>query len=245
MRFGGLVENIKYYEDKPRTVNTDDVSITENTRLCYPIEHIPGAAIPCVGGHPKNIIFLTADANGVLPPVAQLTPEQAMYHFMSGYTAKVAGTEMGITDPVPSFSACFGEAFLPLHPYTYAKMLAEKCAEHHCKVWLVNTGWSGGKYGVGKRMSLKVTRRIIDGIHSGDFDASKCEFEVLDGFNLSVPKSCSGIDSKILNPVNTWLDKAAYNVQLNKLIAQFKRNFDKYADGTPDEVLEKGGPTAI
>lgn len=245
MRFGGLVENIKYYEDKPRTINTDDVSITENTRVCYPIEHIPGAAIPCVGGHPKNIIFLTADANGVLPPVAHLTPEQAMYHFMSGYTAKVAGTEMGITDPVPSFSACFGEAFLPLHPYTYAKMLAEKCAEHHCKVWLVNTGWSGGKYGVGKRMSLKVTRRIIDGIHSGDFDAGNCEFEILEGFNLSVPKSCSGIDSKILNPVNTWLDKAAYNVQLKKLIGQFKRNFDKYAEGTPDEVLEKGGPTAI
>lgn len=165
IRFGSIVENIKYYEDRPRTINYDDVSITENTRCCYPLEHIEGVKIPAVGSHPKNIIFLTCDANGVLPPVSKLDFNQAMYHFISGYTAKVAGTEVGITDPVATFSACFGEAFLPLHPYTYAKLLAEKVKKYGSNVWLVNTGWSGGKYGMGKRMSLKVTRTIIDRIH--------------------------------------------------------------------------------
>lgn len=167
-KFGALVENIRYFHDKPenvRTINYDDITITENTRVTYPLESIPGAKIPALGGHPKNIIFLTCDANGILPPVAKLTKEQIMYHFISGYTAKVAGTEMGVTEPVPSFSACFGEAFLPLHPYTYAKMLAEKVEKHKANVWLMNTGWSGGKYGEGKRMSLKITRRILDAIH--------------------------------------------------------------------------------
>jgi len=168
IKFGAILENVRYNPDEPRTANYDDVSITENTRVCYPLEHIPGAKIPALGGHPKNIIFLTCDANGVLPPVAKLTSEQTMYHFISGYTAKVAGTEVGITDPVPSFSACFGEAFLPLHPYTYAKMLAELTSKHSANVWLINTGWSGGKYGVGKRMSLKITRRILDAIHDGE-----------------------------------------------------------------------------
>jgi len=172
IKFGAVLENVKYYPEKPGTVNYDDISITENTRTCYPLEHIPGAKIPAIGGHPKNIIFLTCDANGVLPPVAKLTKEQIMYHFISGYTAKVAGTEMGITDPVPSFSACFGEAFLPLHPFTYAKMLAEMVEKYHANVWLMNTGWTGGKYGVGKRMSLKATRGIIDSIHSGELEKS-------------------------------------------------------------------------
>lgn len=157
-KFGAVVENIRYLPDQPRTINYDDISLTENTRVCYPLESIPGAKIPAIGGHPKNIIFLTCDANGVLPPVSKLTSEQAMYHFISGYTAKVAGTEMGVTDPVATFSACFGEAFLPLHPFKYAKLLAEKVQKHDAHVWLINTGWSGGKYGVGKRMSLKVTR---------------------------------------------------------------------------------------
>jgi phosphoenolpyruvate carboxykinase (ATP) len=182
IRFGAIVENIMYHKDEPRTINFEDVSLTENTRVCYPLEHIDNVQIPAVGGHPKNIIFLTCDANGVLPPVSKLTPEQSMYHFISGYTAKVAGTEMGITDPVPSFSACFGEAFLPRHPYVYAKKLAEMTQKYKANVWLMNTGWSGGKYGVGSRMSLKVTRRLLDAIHDGSLE--NVEYETMKGFNL-------------------------------------------------------------
>lgn len=208
IKFGAILENTRYYPDRPRTVNYDDVSLTENTRVCYPLEHIPGVKIPAVGGHPKNIIFLTCDANGVLPPVAKLNPQQSMYHFISGYTAKVAGTEMGITDPVPSFSACFGEAFLPLHPFKYAKLLAEYTEKYKSNVWLLNTGWSGGKYGVGKRMSINVTRGILDAIHEGHLDSSSQEWETMPGFNLKVPKNVHGIDSSILMPINTWKDKA-------------------------------------
>ena len=241
IKFGAILENVKYYKDKPRTVNYDDVSLTENTRVCYPLEHIPGCKIPAIGGHPKNIIFLTCDANGVLPPVAKLTKEQIMYHFISGYTAKVAGTEMGITDPVPSFSACFGEAFLPLHPFTYAKMLAEMVEKHHANVWLMNTGWSGGKYGVGKRMSLKVTRGLLDAIHEGRLD--NAEWQTMPGFNLRVPKTAAGIDSSILMPENTWKDKNAYKQQAKKLADQFIKNMEKYTDGTPKEVIQNGGPS--
>jgi len=158
-----------------------------------------------------------------------------MYHFISGYTAKVAGTEMGVTDPVPSFSACFGEAFLPLHPYTYAKMLAELVEKHKANVWLMNTGWSGGKYGVGKRMSLKITRKILDAIHDGSLE--KAEYETMPAFNLRVPKTCGDIDSKIFMPVNTWNDKAAYNDLTKKLGGLFIKNFEKYASGTPKEVI--------
>lgn len=243
IKFGTVLENVKYFgEDRPRTVNYDDISICENTRVCYPLEYIPGAKLPAVGGHPKNIIFLTCDANGVLPPVSKLTKEQTMYHFISGYTAKVAGTEMGITEPVPSFSACFGEAFLPLHPFKYAKMLAEMVEKYQCNVWLLNTGWSGGKYGEGKRMSLKVTREIIDHIHDGALD--KTEYQVMSGFNLRVPKAIPGIDSNILMPINTWKDKGAYTTQTKKLATQFIKNMDKYKDGTPAEVIQKGGPSA-
>ena len=241
VKFGAVVENVKYFGgDRPRTINYDDISITENTRICYPLEHIPGSKLPAVGGHPKNIIFLTCDANGVLPPVAKLTKEQIMYHFISGYTAKVAGTEMGIKDPVPSFSACFGEAFLPLHPFKYAKMLAEMVEKYNSNVWLMNTGWSGGKYGVGKRMSLKITRGLIDAIHSGELE--KAEYTTMQGFNLRVPKSVSGIDSNILLPINTWGDKDGYKSQAKKLAEQFIENMQKYKDGTPKEVIEKGGP---
>lgn len=165
-----------------------------------------------------------------------------MYHFISGYTAKVAGTEMGITDPVPSFSACFGEAFLPLHPFKYAKLLAEYVEKYQAHVWLMNTGWSGGKYGVGKRMSLKVTRGILDAIHDGQLD--KAEYQTMPGFNLQVPKNIEGIDSSILLPVNTWKDKAQYNEQAKKLAQQFIKNMEKYHDGTPKEVIERGGPNA-
>jgi phosphoenolpyruvate carboxykinase (ATP) len=156
VKFGALVENTKFHDDEnhPRTLNYDDTSLTQNTRVCYPLEHIKNVRIPAIGGHPKNVIFLTCDAGGIIPPVSRLTPEQAMYHFISGYTSKVAGTEMGVTEPVPTFSACFGEAFLPLHPYQYAEMLAEKCEKHGAKVWLINTGWVRGPFGVGSRMSL-------------------------------------------------------------------------------------------
>lgn len=164
-----------------------------------------------------------------------------MYHFISGYTAKVAGTEVGIKDPVPSFSACFGEAFIALHPFIYAKMLAEFVEKYKATVWLINTGWSGGKYGVGKRMSLKVTRRIIDAIHSEEVD-HKVEYETMPIFNLQVPKSINGIDSKILMPINTWKDKDSYKEQTKKLANQFVKNFEKYMEGTPKEVKEKGGP---
>lgn len=241
VKFGAVLENIKYLPDQPRTVNYDDISITENTRTCYPLEHIPGAKIPAIGGHPKNIIFLTCDANGVLPPISKLTREQIMYHFISGYTAKVAGTEMGITEPVATFSACFGEAFLPLHPYKYAEMLAEMVEKHKANVWLMNTGWSGGKYGVGKRMSLKISRGILDSIHNGELE--KAEFEVMPGFNLKVPKNVSGIDNSILMPVNTWKDRASYNEQAKKLATQFIKNFEKYHDGTPKDVINQGGPS--
>lgn len=241
IKFGALLENVKYFGgDRPRTVNYDDVSIAENTRTTYPLEHIPGAKLPALGGHPKNIIFLTCDANGVLPPVSRLTKEQIMYHFISGYTAKVAGTEMGITEPVPSFSACFGEAFLPLHPFKYASMLADLVEKHKARVWLMNTGWSGGSYGVGKRMSLKITRGILDAIHSGELD--KGEFQTMSGFNLQVPKGVKGIDSNLFLPINTWADKQAYNTTLKKLAGQFIKNMEKYKDGTPQEVVQKGGP---
>ena len=164
-----------------------------------------------------------------------------MYHFISGYTAKVAGTEMGITEPVATFSACFGEAFLPLHPYKYAKMLAEMVEKYHTNVWLMNTGWSGGKYGVGKRMSLKTSRGILDQIHNGSLE--KQEYETMPVFNLRVPKTVEGIESSILMPVNTWKDKAAYTEQSKKLATQFVKNFEKYHDGTPQEVIQKGGPS--
>ena len=243
IKFGALLENVKYFGgDRPRTVDYDNVSIAENTRTCYPLEHIPGAKIPALGGHPKNIIFLTCDSNGILPPVSKLTKEQIMYHFISGYTAKVAGTEMGVTEPVPSFSACFGEAFLPLHPFKYASMLAEMVEKYHSNVWLMNTGWSGGKYGEGKRMSLKITRGIIDAIHAGELD--NAEYQKMEGFNLNVPKAIKGIDSNIFLPVNTWTNKQDYNKEAKKLAKSFIKNMEKYHDGTPAEVIQKGGPAA-
>ncbi len=242
IKFGCIVENVIYQDDNPRSIAYERVDITENTRAAYPLEHIPNVKLPAIGGHPKNIIFLTCDANGVLPPVAKLTKEQIQYHFISGYTAKVAGTEMGIIDPVPSFSACFGEAFLPLHPFVYAERLAEMCEKHECNVWLMNTGWSGGPYGEGERMSIKVTRGVIDCIHDGSLE--KCEFENMPGFNFQVPKKVPGIkDNSLFMPKNTWSDKAKYDKRLKKLASQFIENFKNYEEGTPKEIVQKGGPT--
>jgi len=190
IRFGTVLENA-VYDDRTRVVDYRDDSITENTRASYPIEYIPNAKLPCLGGHPKNVVFLTCDAFGVLPPVSRLTPDQAMYHFISGYTAKVAGTEVGITEPVATFSACFGAAFLVWHPTKYAELLAQRMEQHGSKAWLVNTGWSGGPFGVGHRLSIKYTRAIIDAIHSGELADCPTREDPL--FGLHVPTQCSGV----------------------------------------------------
>lgn len=237
IKFGSVLENV-IVDPKTRKVDFNDISITENTRLSYPIEYMANAKLPCIGGHPKNLIFLTCDAFGVLPPVSKLTPEQAMYHFISGYTAKVAGTEEGVKEPSATFSACFGEAFLMLHPTQYADMLAEKMKNHKADAWLINTGWTGGGYGVGKRMSLKNTRAIIDAIHSGELTNAKYENSPI--FNLSIPTTCSGVPSEILNPRTMWNDKAAYDNVLKKLAGMFQKSFTKYVDRASPEVIAAG-----
>jgi phosphoenolpyruvate carboxykinase (ATP) len=238
VRFGSVLENVLFSDDTTREVNFHDISITENTRVAYPLEFIPGVKLPAIGGHPKNILFLTCDAYGVLPPVSKLTHEQAMYHFISGYTAKVAGTEVGIKEPTSTFSACFGEAFLPRHPALYAEMLAEKMNKHKAHAWLINTGWTGGKYGIGKRMSLKYTRAIIDAIHSGELEnASTIQLPV---FGFNVPTSCSGVPTEILNPIDTWANKEDYNATLNKLAKGFQDNFKKYEDQASQKIKDAG-----
>ncbi len=222
-------------------VDYEDGSKTENTRVSYPIEHIANHKEDLQAGHPSNIIFLTADAFGVLPPVSKLTKEQAMYYFLSGYTAKVAGTERGITEPVATFSACFGEAFLPLHPTVYAKLLGEKIDKYGVNVYLVNTGWTGGVYGTGKRMSIKDTRACIDGILNGSIN--NAEFDTLPIFNLSIPKTLQGVaDNKVLNPRLTWENTEEYDLTLKKLAGMFQNNFHRY-DGNGDEFdFSSAGP---
>lgn len=237
IRFGTVVENV-VFDEETREIDYDDDSITENTRAAYPIEFIPNAKIPCVGGHPSNIILLTCDAFGVLPPVSRLTPEQAMYHFISGYTAKVAGTEEGVTEPTATFSACFGQPFLVWHPTKYATMLADKMKHHKVNCWLVNTGWSGGKYGVGKRIRLSYSRAIIDAIHSGEL--ANAEFKVMPVFNLPIPTKCTGVPDEVLNPINTWEDKQAFNQTVDKLANLFISNMTKYADKASEEVIKAG-----
>ncbi|CAE8642866.1 unnamed protein product [Polarella glacialis] len=233
IRFGTLLENV-VFDERSGVVDYNDTSLTENTRVSYPLEYIPNAKIPAVGGHPTNIIMLTCDAFGVLPPVSKLTSAQAMYHFISGYTAKVAGTEMGVTEPSATFSACFGAPFMVWHPAKYAELLAEKMATHKVNVWLVNTGWSGGAYGKGKRMSLKVTRAIIDAIHSGDL--AKAEYENYPVFDFQVPKSVAGVDSKMLMPAKTWANKAEFDSQVAELSALFKKNFKQFESGCSEDV---------
>lgn len=241
IKFGSVLENIMFEHDQPGNVDYGNTELTENTRVAYPLEHMPNVKIPAMGGHPKNIIYLTCDAYGVLPPVAKLTREQIMYHFVSGYTAKVAGTEMGVTEPQVTFSACFGEAFLPLHPYTYAEMLADLVEKHEANVWLINTGWTGGAYGTGKRMSLKNTRSILDAIHEGEME--EASFKTLPIFNLSIPESLKAVPDQILNPRNTWTDKDAFADTCKKLGAKFIENMKKYEDKVPKEVVNMGGPT--
>ncbi len=238
IRFGSVLENV-VYDPATHRVHYDDASITENTRVAYPIEFIPRAKIPCVGGHPKNIIFLTCDAFGVLPPVSKLTSDQAMYHFISGYTAKVAGTEMGVTEPTATFSTCFGAAFMVWHPSKYAELLAEKIEQHDTNVWLVNTGWSGGGYGTGRRMSLQNTRGIIDAIHGGAL--AEAESVQDSNFGFQVPTTCPNVDSEILQPRETWLNKQAYDVAALKLAKLFHENFGAF-DQQSSPAIAAAGP---
>lgn len=240
IRFGSVLENT-VQDPQTRQVNYDDNSITENTRCSYPIEFIDNAKIPCIGGHPRNIILLTCDAFGVLPPVSKLSPEQAMYHFISGYTAKVAGTEMGVTHPEATFSACFGAAFLVWHPTKYAELLAEKMRRHGVHAWLVNTGWTGGGSGVGSRIKLAHTRAIIDGIHSGALVKSRWTQHPV--FGVQYPDTCPDVPSQILNPRASWADATAYDAAAQDLAAKFIMNFEKYADQA-SAAIRNAGPVA-
>ncbi|EGF1229603.1 phosphoenolpyruvate carboxykinase (ATP) [Campylobacter jejuni] len=233
-----LLENVVLRADK--SVDYADASKTENTRVSYPIDHIENHEPSLKADHPKNIIFLSADAFGILPPVSKLSKEQAMYYFLSGYTAKVAGTERGITEPQATFSACFGEPFMPLHPTVYARLLGEKIEKHEVNVYLVNTGWSGGSYGVGKRMSIKTTRACINAILDGSI--TKYEFENFEVFNLAIPKALEGVESVLLNPINTWSDKNAYITTRDKLAHMFIQNFKRYEDVKEGIEFSKFGP---
>jgi phosphoenolpyruvate carboxykinase (ATP) len=236
-RFGAILENV-VMDDDAREVDFDDDSITENTRSCYPIRYIPGAIIPGVAGHPKNVVFLTADAFGVMPPIAKLTPDQAMYHFLSGYTAKLAGTERGVTEPKAAFSTCFGAPFLPLPPSVYATMLGEKLAEHGAQVWLVNTGWTGGAFGTGHRMKLDYTRAMIRAALDGRL--ARVETSPDPVFGLHIPKTVPDVPDEILQPRSTWTNPEEYDAAAAKLAGMFRENFEKFADGVGEGVRGAG-----
>lgn len=236
IRFGAVLENV-VINRRTGAPSYSNVSHTENTRAAYPIENIQNAVIPGMGGHPKNVLLLAADAFGVLPPVARLTPEQAMYHFLSGYTAKLAGTEAGLgSEPVPEFSTCFASPFLPLAPKVYAQMLGERLKQHNAQCWLLNTGWTGGAFGVGKRISLPHTRAIVDAVLAGGL--AQAEFVTEEAFGLSIPTACPGVPADLLNPRNAWADKQAYDAQARLLAAKFETNFAKF--DAPENVRAAG-----
>jgi phosphoenolpyruvate carboxykinase (ATP) len=237
IRFGAVLENV-VFDPVSRLADYDDASITENTRACYPIEHIENARIPCVASHPRNIVFLTCDAFGVLPPVSRLSALQVMYYYLSGYTAKVAGTEVGVVEPQATFSACFGAAFLPLPPARYAEMLAERIARHKVRAYLVNTGWSGGPHGAGSRIPLKYTRAIIDAIHDDTLEGTPVSQDPV--FGLSIPTACPNVPSQLLLPRNTWRDPAAYDRIAHRLALQFRENFAEHAGKVPEAVRHAG-----
>lgn len=236
-KFGTILENVGFDPDTAH-VDLDDDSLTENTRAAYPISHIPRATRKGLGGHPTNIIMLTADAFGVLPPIAKLTPEQAMYHFLSGYTAKVAGTEKGITEPQATFSACFGEPFMVQTPTVYAELLGEKIAKHDVNVWLVNTGWSGGPYGVGKRMNIAHTRAMIQAVLDGTLKDVPTRHDAV--FNLDIPTTCPNVPASLLDPRSTWSDTAAYDAQAAKLSQMFHQNFTRFTGQISPEIAAAG-----
>jgi len=237
--FGTVLENV-VLDPATKKVRFADQSITENTRASYPLHYIRNYVEGGRGGHPKNVIFLTADAFGVLPPIAKLTPQQAMYYFLSGYTAKVAGTERGVKEPQPTFSACFGAAFLVWHPTKYAKMLGELLRKHKSNVWLINTGWSGGPYGTGKRINLEYTRAIVNAALVGDLDNVETQTDPI--FGLAVPTEIAGVPAKVLNPRTTWADPTAYDAQARKLAGMFHDNFEKF--GSVEAATKNAGPKA-
>jgi len=237
---GAILENVVM--DKKGHVDFEDVSITQNTRVSYPIDHINNIQIPSIGKNPKNIFFLTADAFGVIPPISKLTPSQAAYHFISGYTAKVAGTEAGVVEPTPNFSACFGAPFMPLHPAKYAEMLSKKMQEAGVNVWLVNTGWTGGPYGVGTRMKLKYTRAMIKAVldgHLGLYDYD--HYHIHSVFGVAQPRTCPGVPTEVLSPRATWNDDQAYYTMAFKLTNAFRENFKKFESYASEEI-RRGGP---
>ncbi len=237
---GAILENVVL--DKNGVVDFSDTSITQNTRVSYPIDHIENIQTPSTGKNPKNIFFLTADAFGVLPPISKLTPSQAAYHFISGYTAKVAGTEAGVTEPIPSFSACFGAPFMPLHPTRYAEMLSEKMQEAGVNVWLINTGWSGGQYGVGRRMPLKYTRAMISAVLNGDLgDYTYDNYHIHSVFGVAQPRTCPGVPSELLSPRTTWNNDDAYYKTAFKLSNAFRLNFKQFEEFANEEI-RRGGP---
>ena len=229
-----ILENIKFFPNT-RKVNYEDDTITMNTRVSYPIYHIKNRVEPSIAGHPTNIFFLTADAFGVLPPISKLTPGQAMYHFISGYTAKVAGTEEGIDEPEATFSACFGAPFMPLHPTEYAKMLGDRMEKYKVNVWLVNTGWTGGAFGVGSRIKLRYTRRMITAALNGEFDNVAMQQEK--AFGLYVPASCPDVPNDLLHPRDTWVNKDKYDQKAHALAVKFNKNFEKFEDGASKEMM--------
>ncbi|MGA9638688.1 phosphoenolpyruvate carboxykinase (ATP) [Flavobacterium sp.] len=234
VRKGALVENV-VFKKGTNEIDYSDISISPNTRVSYPIEHIDNIQPGLIGRNPKNIFFLTADSFGILPPIARLTPGQAAYHFISGYTAKIAGTEAGITEPQPNFSACFGAPFMPLHPTRYAEMLSQKIKEDDATVWLINTGWTGGAYGTGNRMKLKYTRAMIDAALNGELN--QVEYQNHAVFGIAIPQSCPNVPSEILNPKNTWSDKELYDVKAVELARKFQANFEDFADYANAEIL--------
>ncbi len=239
-RFGTILENVGF-DPITRRLDLEDSSLTENTRAAYPLSHVPNALRESMAGHPANVIMLTADAFGVMPPIARLTPESAMYHFISGYTAKLAGTEKGVTEPQATFSACFGAPFMVLHPSRYAELLAQKIKRHKAACWLVNTGWTGGPYGVGSRMKIQHTRALLKAALDGTL--SKVAYEVDPVFGVEVPLSCPGVPAEVLKPRNTWSDKAAFDKQARHLARLFEENFREFEDDVSAEV-RAGGPKA-
>jgi phosphoenolpyruvate carboxykinase (ATP) len=235
-RFGTVLENV-VMDDATRQLDLDDAKYAENTRAAYPIDYIPNASLTGRAGHPKNVIMLTADAFGVLPPIAKLTPSQAMYHFLSGFTAKVAGTEKGLgKEPQPTFSTCFGAPFMPRHPSEYGNLLRALIAEHQADCWLVNTGWTGGAFGTGSRMPIKATRALLNAALDGSL--ANVEMRIDPHFKFRVPVAVPGVDAKILNPRDTWADKAAYDAQARKLVAMFRENFKKFEAHVGQDVLQ-------
>ncbi|MDN5345210.1 MAG: phosphoenolpyruvate carboxykinase [Clostridia bacterium] len=239
IRFGSVLENV-VVDPECRAIDYDCDDLTENTRAAYPVDFIPNAVIPGMGGHPQTVVFLTADAFGVMPPIARLTPEQAMYHFLSGYTSKLAGTERGITDPQATFSTCFGAPFLPRSPMVYASLLGARIGQYNARVYLVNTGWTGGPYGTGRRMSLPYTRAMVRAALSGELD--KVEYNRDPVFGFQVPAACPGVPAEILNPRHTWAEPEKYDAMARKLAGRFKENFAKFRD--VPEAIRAAGPVA-